>query len=80
MSDVAVEHSEGAESAGMPGNVDAAAAERAWALSSQSPSALLTDSGGLLKELSEKRLAQLRQARGIAANTGGAGTTALDRR
>jgi len=57
---------------------DAAAAERAWALSAQSPSALLTDSGGLLKELSEKRLAQLRQSKGIASNA--AGPTGLDRR
>lgn len=59
---------------------DAAAAERAWALSAQSPSALLTDSGGLLKELSEKRLAQLRQAKGIASNAADAGPTGLDRR
>ena len=59
---------------------DAAAAERAWALSAQSPSALLTDSGGLLKELSEKRLAQLRQAKGIAANASEGGSIVLDRR
>ncbi|HEX5110271.1 MAG TPA: PDZ domain-containing protein [Vicinamibacterales bacterium] len=59
---------------------DAAAAERAWALSAQSPSVLLTDSGGLLKELSEKRLAQLRQARGAAANAGTASPIVLDRR
>ena len=44
---------------------DVAGAERAWAQSSQSASALLTDSAEPLKELSERRLAQLRQARGI---------------
>ena len=45
---------------------DMAGAERAWGAAAQSSSALLTDSGEPLKELSDRRLAQLRQARGLA--------------
>jgi membrane-associated protease RseP (regulator of RpoE activity) len=44
---------------------DAAGAERAWQLASASASALLTDSGEPIQELAARRLAQLRQARGL---------------
>jgi len=43
---------------------NAAGAEQAWTKAAQSPSTLLTDSGEPLKELSERRLAELRAARG----------------
>jgi hypothetical protein len=42
---------------------DIPSAERAWGLAAQSSSALLTDSAEPLKELSERRLTQLRQAK-----------------
>lgn len=45
---------------------DLAGAERAWTRAAQSPAALLTDSALPLKELSERRLADLRQARGVS--------------
>lgn len=44
---------------------DAPAAERAWGLAAQSSSALLTDGAEPIKELAERRLADLRQSRGL---------------
>jgi hypothetical protein len=45
---------------------DIPGAERAWGQASQSAAALLTDSGEPIKELSTRRLAELRRVRGIA--------------
>jgi hypothetical protein len=45
---------------------DTQGAEKAWGLAAQSSSALLTDGGEPLKELAERRLADLRQTRGAS--------------
>jgi hypothetical protein len=45
---------------------DAAGAEKAWTESARAPGVLLTDSGDPLKELSERRLTELRQGKGQA--------------
>ena len=45
---------------------DAPGAERAWGVAAQSSSALLTDGAEPIKELAERRLAELRQSRGPA--------------